>query len=136
MEPEDIWYDSVREDPFLPNPSAEECHPAWADAGGLDEQPLTLSDSSVPKRAFEDARWAEVAHEAKFQRVCQSLPLLPWEQGGWRSIFNPSESPLADELDRRLQVAYGSEEACHLPPENLPFTSELQDVPSSGVKIR
>ena len=136
LEPEDIWYDSVREDPILPIPSAEECRPPWADASDLDEQPLPASGSSVPKRAFEDARWAELAHEAKFRRVCQSLPLLPWEQGGWRSIFNPSDGPLADVLDRRLQVAYGSEEACRLPPENLPFASELQDVPSSGVKVR
>ena len=63
LEPEDIWYDSVREDPLLPSPSAEECNPAWADAGSLDEQPLALSESSVPKRPFEDARWAEVVRK-------------------------------------------------------------------------
>ncbi|CAE7460556.1 unnamed protein product, partial [Symbiodinium necroappetens] len=128
----DIWYDPVREDPvqsFSWDAGAE----AEAQADELASEP---DDQPAPKRIFEDARWAERAHEAKFQKVCKDLPRMPWEQGGWELIFEPSKNPLVQSLASRLQVSYGSEEACHLPPTNLPFASDLPQIPSAGVKAR
>ena len=132
LEPEDIWYDPVREDPvqsFSWDAGAE----AEAQADDLASEP---DNQPAPKRIFEDARWAERAHEAKFQKVCKDLPRMPWEQGRWELIFEPSKNPLVQSLASRLQVSYGSEEACPVPPTNLPFASDLPEILSAGVKAR
>ena len=130
LEPEDIWYDPVREDP-MPGFSSNAGDEAETQFAALDDE---FDSQPAPKRTFEDARWAERAHQAKFQKVCKDLPRMPWEQGGWELIFEPSRNPLSQSLASRLQVSYGSEEACHLPTTN--FASDLPEIPSAGVKAR
>ena len=58
---------------------------------------------------------------------------MPWEQGGWELIFEPSKNPLSQSLASRLQVSYGSEEACHLPTTNL--ASDLPRFLQQGLKL-
>ncbi|CAE7320147.1 unnamed protein product, partial [Symbiodinium sp. CCMP2592] len=133
LDPEDIWYDSVRDlslDAVLVEGDREEV------ATSVAEEPLLPAESLSSKRVFEDARWAEVAQEAKFRRVCQDLPKLPWEQGAWSSIFGPERNMIDDALRSSVQASYGSEEAGQLPPENLPSASAFLEKTSSVVRTR
>ncbi|CAE7804359.1 unnamed protein product [Symbiodinium sp. CCMP2592] len=133
LDPEDIWYDSVRDhslDAALVEGDREEV------ATSVAEEPLLPAESLSCKRVFEDARWAEVAQEAKFRRVCQDLPKLPWEQGAWSSIFGPERNMIDDALRSSVQASYGSEEAGQLPPENLPSASAFLEKTSSVVRTR
>ncbi|CAE7196317.1 unnamed protein product [Symbiodinium sp. CCMP2592] len=131
LDPEDIWYDSVRDhslDAALAEGDREEVEVS------CEEDPLLPVEPPAFKRVCEDARWAEVAQEAKFRRVCQDLPKLPWEQGAWACIFGTERNMLDDALRSSVQASYGSEEAGQLPPENLPSSSAFLEGREHAIK--